>query len=218
MSLTLRSSHATDIKVLFPKANTESGVIHPASCFTTTLCTIFYPELGVYRKQPLYFFGAMLNGFICKNPMLAEANDFHYSGLDEPKNRTTQSGVIVTPVSVAQVPGLNTLGISMARVDYAPGAVNPPHFHPRASEMLVLIEGSLHVGFVTSNPENRLIQRVIQTGDVFVFPLGLMHFQRNVGNGNAVALLALNSQSPGITTIRDAEQNLPEELIPRHYT
>ncbi|CAN4109091.1 unnamed protein product [Withania somnifera] len=160
----------------------------------------------------------MLNGRVCKNPMLVEVNDFYYGGLNVPRNTSTQSGINVTPVSVSQVPGLNTLGISMARIDFAPGGINPPHSHPRATEMLVVIEGTLQVGFVTSNPENRLISKVIRLGDVFVFPVGLVHYQRNVGYGNAIALLSLNSQNPGLITMRDADQSLPEQLkfITRH--
>ncbi|CAB4269043.1 unnamed protein product [Prunus armeniaca] len=32
--------------------------------------------------------------------------------------------------------GLNTLGISLTRIDFAPNGLNPPHTHPRASEFL----------------------------------------------------------------------------------
>ncbi|KAL0383763.1 UNVERIFIED_CONTAM: putative germin-like protein 2-1 [Sesamum calycinum] len=56
------------------------------------------------------------------------------------------NGSKVTPVSVAQLPGLNTLGISMVRIDYAPWGINPPHTHPRATEILTVLEGSLQVG------------------------------------------------------------------------
>ncbi|KAL5797883.1 hypothetical protein ACOSQ2_002703 [Xanthoceras sorbifolium] len=92
----------------------------------------------------------------------------------------------------------------MVRLDYAPWGINSPHTHPRASEILTVVEGSLEVGFVTSNPENRLISKVLQKGDVFVFSVGLVHFQRNVGHGNAVAIAALSSQNPGTITIANA--------------
>ncbi|MCD9645022.1 hypothetical protein HAX54_033664 [Datura stramonium] len=154
----------------------------------------------------------MQNGQTCKNPILVNVNDFYYGGLNIPHNKTTQSGVRVTSVNVSQVPGLNTLGISMSRIDYVPGAINPPHIHPRGTEMLVVLEGSLHVGFITSSPENRLFSRVIHTGDVFVFPIGLVHFQMNVGSENAIALLSMNSQNPGLITIKDAEEILPEQV------
>jgi hypothetical protein len=37
-----------------------------------------------------------------------------------------------------------------------------------------------------------------------VFPIGLIHFQLNVGYGNAVAIAALSSQNPGVITIANA--------------
>nr|DAD47380.1 TPA_asm: hypothetical protein HUJ06_017317 [Nelumbo nucifera] len=40
-----------------------------------------------------------------------------------------------------QLPGLNTLGISLVRIDYAPYGLNPPHTHPRATEVLVFNVG-----------------------------------------------------------------------------
>ncbi|KAM7530389.1 hypothetical protein LguiB_033799 [Lonicera macranthoides] len=146
----------------------------------------------------------LLNGFACKNPMNVQANDFFFNGLHLIGNTSNSAGSRVTPVTVAQLPGLNSLGISMVRIDYAPLGINPPHTHPRASEILTVLEGSLEVGFVTSNPENRLISKVLQNGDVFVFPEGLVHFQRNVGHYNAVAIAALSSQNPGVITIANA--------------
>ncbi|XP_021818158.1 putative germin-like protein 2-1, partial [Prunus avium] len=146
----------------------------------------------------------LVNGLVCKDPKLAEANDFFSSGLQLAGNTSNAVGSSVTPVNVAQIAGLNTLGISIARIDYAPWGINPPHTHPRASEILTVLEGSLKVGFVTSNPENRLITKVLEKGDVFVFPVGLVHFQQNVGYGNAVAIAALSSQNPGVITIAHA--------------
>ncbi|CAN0914474.1 Putative germin-like protein 2-1 [Linum grandiflorum] len=118
-----------------------------------------------------------MNGFACKNPATVQASDFSFSGLHNPANTANAVGSFVTPVTVTQIPGLNTLGISM---------------------------GTLEVGFVTSNPENRLISKILQKGDVFVFPIGLIHFQRNVGYGNAVAIAALSSQNPGVITIANS--------------
>ena len=147
---------------------------------------------------------ARVNGLACKNPMTVQANDFFFSGLHIAGNASNPVGSKVTPVNVVQIPGLNTLGVSMVRIDYAPWGINPPHTHPRASEILTVVEGSLFVGFVTSNPDNRLITKVLQKGDVFVFPVGLVHFQQNVGYGNAVAIASLSSQNPGVITVANA--------------
>uniref|UniRef100_A0A2N9HKN8 Germin-like protein n=1 Tax=Fagus sylvatica TaxID=28930 RepID=A0A2N9HKN8_FAGSY len=100
--------------------------------------------------------------------------------------------------------GLNTLGASLARIDFAPYGVNPPHTHPRATEVLVVLEGTLYVGFVTSNPDHRLFAKILNKGDVIVFPIGLIHFQINIGQTNAVAFPHFNSQNPGIITIANA--------------
>ncbi|XVF42422.1 hypothetical protein PTKIN_Ptkin01aG0361500 [Pterospermum kingtungense] len=146
--------------------------------------------------------GVFVNGKVCKDPKLATAEDFFFRGLNKPGNTANQLGSKVTPVNVLQMPGLNTLGISLARIDFAPYGLNPPHTHPRGTEILTVLEGTLYVGFVTS--DNRLITKVLYPGDVFVFPIGLIHFQFNVGNTNAVALAGLSSQNPGVITIAKA--------------
>ncbi|XP_061946701.1 germin-like protein subfamily 1 member 14 [Populus nigra] len=149
--------------------------------------------------------GVFVNGKFCKDPKLATANDFFFSGLNIARSTSNPVGSVVTPANVAQIPGLNTLGISLVRIDYAPyGGLNPPHTHPRATEILTVLEGTLYVGFVTSNPDNRLITKVLNPGDVFVFPVGLIHFQFNVGKTKASAIAALSSQNPGVITIANA--------------
>ncbi|XP_071727094.1 putative germin-like protein 2-1 [Rutidosis leptorrhynchoides] len=145
-----------------------------------------------------------LNGLSCKNPMFVQAEDFYYSGLHIAADTRNSYGYRITPVSVYQIPGLNTLGISMIRIDYAQWGSNPPHTHPRATEILTVLEGTLQVGFITSDPQNRLITKVLQRGDVFVFPVGLVHFQRNLGHSNASAIAALSSQNPGVISITNS--------------
>ncbi|KAF9616047.1 hypothetical protein IFM89_028344 [Coptis chinensis] len=67
--------------------------------------------------------GVFVNGKFCKDPKLATANDFFFSGLHMLGNTSNQLSSAVTPTNVAQIPGLNTLGISLARVDFAPYAI-----------------------------------------------------------------------------------------------
>ncbi|XP_023750617.1 putative germin-like protein 2-1 [Lactuca sativa] len=162
-----------------------------------------------------------VNGLVCKEARLVQADDFFYSGLQLMGNTSNAVGSAVTPVTVAELPGLNTLGISMARIDIAPQGINPPHTHPRATEILTVMEGRILVGFVTSNPENRLITKLLQKGDVFVFPEGLIHFQKNVGNGYAVAIAALSSQNPGVITIANAvfgsNPDIAEDILAKAF-
>ncbi|KAK4602492.1 hypothetical protein RGQ29_011512 [Quercus rubra] len=145
-----------------------------------------------------------VNGKFCKDPMLTTADDFVISGLDIPGNTENQLGSSVNLVNVDKFAGLNTLGISLARIDYAPYGLNPLHTHPRGNELLVVLEGTLLAGFVTSDPDYRLFTKNLNQGDAFVFPMGLIHFQMNMGETNAVALSSFSSQNPGLITIANA--------------
>ncbi|KAH7849056.1 hypothetical protein Vadar_027814 [Vaccinium darrowii] len=138
-----------------------------------------------------------MNGFACLPSFTA--SDFFFGGLAKPGLTNNSLGSAVTPANVMQIPGLNTLGVSMARIDFAPGGLNPPHTHPRASEILFLLSGQLDVGFITT--ANVLVTMTIYEGQIFTFPKGLVHFQQNNGNVPAVAISGLNSQNPGVQVI-----------------
>ncbi|XP_022152107.1 germin-like protein subfamily 1 member 13 [Momordica charantia] len=149
-------------------------------------------------------YAVFVNGKFCKDPKLVKAEDFVFRGLETPGNTTNKLGSNVTLVNVELFPGLNTLGISLARIEFGPYGLNAPHYHPRASEILVVVEGTLLAGFVTSNP-NKLFAKLLHKGDVFVFPKGLIHFQLNVNtHGPAFAFASLSSQNPGVVTIANA--------------
>ncbi|XP_038700739.1 germin-like protein subfamily 1 member 7 isoform X2 [Tripterygium wilfordii] len=127
-------------------------------------------------------------------------------GLNIPANTSNRLGSNVTFAFVDQFLGLNTLGVTISHVDYAPnGGLNPPHYHPRGSEILLVLKGILYAGFVTSNQDNnRLFTKALNLGDLMVFPIGLPHFQLNVGNTSAVAIVAFGTQNPGVITIANA--------------
>ncbi|KAL3538395.1 hypothetical protein ACH5RR_001761 [Cinchona calisaya] len=138
-----------------------------------------------------------VNGFICKEN--ATAYDFFTTVLGTPGATNNKQGSAVTAANVMQIPGLNTLGVSLARIDYAPDGLNPPHTHPRATEIVFVLEGELDVGFITT--ANVFISTTIKKGEVFVFPRGLVHFQKNNGKVPAAVIAAFNSQLPGTQSI-----------------
>ncbi|XP_066351303.1 germin-like protein 8-5 [Miscanthus floridulus] len=144
-----------------------------------------------------------VSGFVSKDPMAVNADDFFKAAnLDKPRD-TMKSKV----GSNVMLPGLNTLSISLARIDYAPLGQNSPHTHPRATEILIVLEGALYVGFVTSNIDNgnKLFAKVLNKGDMFVFPQGLIHYQYNpIPDKTVVAIAALRSQNPRAITIANA--------------
>ncbi|KAM6581240.1 hypothetical protein CsatA_005014 [Cannabis sativa] len=115
--------------------------------------------------------------------------------LDTPRDTHNPIGSNVTQLNVDMIRGLNTVGITLACIDFAPYGQNPPHTHPRGTEIR---EHS------TLDGKNRLFTKVLNKGDVFVFPIGLIHFQFNKGHTPAVAFAALSSQNAGVITIANA--------------
>ncbi|TYH35672.1 hypothetical protein E1A91_D13G199900v1 [Gossypium mustelinum] len=134
--------------------------------------------------------GVFVNGKFCKGPKLAVAEDFFFSGLNRPGNTSNPVGSNVTIINVDQIPELNSLGISLVGIDYAPYGI------------LLVVDGTLYVSFITANPDNRLFTKILNPGDVFVFPFGLIHSQFNIGKTAAVA--GLSSQNAGVITIANA--------------
>ncbi|EXB29777.1 Germin-like protein subfamily T member 2 [Morus notabilis] len=159
------------------------------------------------------------NGFPCKPVSAVTSEDFFFDGLSKQGNTKNAFGSSLTPGNVLAFPGLNTQGISMNRVDFAPGGLNPPHSHPRASETGVVITGKLLVGFVTTN--NVFYSKVLTAGQMFVVPRGLVHFQQNVGEGNALAFTAFNSHLPGAalaaTTLFASKPQVPNQVLTKAF-
>ncbi|XP_021744584.1 germin-like protein [Chenopodium quinoa] len=168
--------------------------------------------------------GLFVNGLFCKNPMEVTVDDFLFQGLNIPGNTDNQVGSNVTRVTAENLPGLNTLGISLARIDVAPYGVNTPHHHPRATEVLTVLEGTFYAGFVTSNQpngNNKLFSKILYKGDVFIFPQGLIHFETNIGRTPAVALSPFSSQNLGVVTTAaatfGASPPIPVDVLSRAF-
>ncbi|KAM3290929.1 hypothetical protein P3S67_019218 [Capsicum chacoense] len=115
----------------------------------------------------------LVNGKFCKNPENVTAEDFFSSSLNMPGNTSNQLGFAVTGVN--------------------------------GSEIIVVLEGILYAGFVTSttgpNMKNKLFSKILHSGDVFVFPIGLIHFLLNVGKTKAVAFAGLSSPLSGYNIV-----------------
>lgn len=149
------------------------------------------------KKQAIF-----INGLPCKNPTTATASDFKSSELNhfgDTDNFYRSSTAITT---AGEFPGLNTLGLAIARSDLEVDGLILPHSHPRASEIFFLSKGVVIVGFIDS--QNQLFQTQLKKGDVFVFPKGLLHYCMNNGFESAIGLSVFNSQNPGTVSIASA--------------
>ncbi|KAH7434645.1 hypothetical protein KP509_06G027700 [Ceratopteris richardii] len=137
-----------------------------------------------------------LNGYACKTVADSSTEDFWSPLLGKRGNITNSLGSLVTLANVEKYPGLNTFGLSLTRIYFTEGGMNPPHVHPCASKIVYLVRGSMYVGFVTTG--NKLFAKRINEGGMFMFPKGLLHSQMNVGKGDVVILAALSRQNPRV--------------------
>ncbi|OIW10530.1 hypothetical protein TanjilG_15902 [Lupinus angustifolius] len=139
-----------------------------------------------------------INGVPCINPKQASSSHFVTSALSKSGNTSSNKfGFSVTSTNTVNLPGLNTLGLVLVRVDIEGNGIVPPHSHPRASEVTTCLKGQLLVGFIDTM--NRVFTQNLKPGESFVFPKGLIHFLFNRDSKQpALALSGLNSQNPGV--------------------
>ena len=177
----------------------------------------FCVALNASEQQQLGLGSLTLNGLLCKPVANVQSSDFASPLLRKPGNFTGDLGSVVNLASAGTFGALNTQGLSIARIDFKPKGINPPHVHPRATEVLFLAEGTLLVGFV-STTNNQFFYQTLYPGDLFVFPRGLVHFQFNPHKSKpARAIAALNSQNPGTSQVAAAlfasNPPLPEDVL-----
>jgi quercetin dioxygenase-like cupin family protein len=158
----------------------------------------------------------------CIDPNRATASDFATSALSRPGDtRVNSAGSNVTLTNTVNLPGLNTMGLTMARIDIEANGFVPPHSHPRASEVTICLKGELVVGFLDTS--NRFYSQKLLPGDSFVFPKGLIHFLSNADERlPALAVSGLNSQNPGLqltslASLATTKPGIPDEILKKEY-
>ncbi|XP_061339061.1 auxin-binding protein ABP19a-like [Gastrolobium bilobum] len=134
------------------------------------------------------------SGYPCKSPASLTVDDFVFSNLIAGNTSNFFKGAL-TPAFVDEFPGVNGLGFSVARLDIEEGGVIPMHSHSGASELIIIEQGHVTAGFISS--DNSVFVKTLTKGDIMIFPQGLLHFQINAGRGRATAILTFSSPNPG---------------------
>ncbi|WJX73734.1 hypothetical protein P8452_57483 [Trifolium repens] len=143
----------------------------------------------------------ILTDFIAPFGTTVDSTFFTFTGFRAllPPN-TLPSTFKALKATKAEFPALDGQSVSYAALEFPSKSINPPHTHPRSAELLFVASGSLQVGFVDTT--NKLFTQTLQTGDIFVFPKGLVHFQFNSdAQRPALALSAFGSANAGTVSI-----------------
>ncbi len=78
-------------------------------------------------------------------------------------------------------------GMTVGRVTFKPGESNPTHAHPNCDEVLFVVQGTIE----HSLPQGGMAR--LEAGDCIVLPRGRAHTAKNVGQDEAVVLVAFNA-------------------------
>jgi len=114
--------------------------------------------------------------------------------------------------NVANFPVLLGEGLSMTVGHLGPCGMNSPHTHPRATEILYLINGTIITGMLQENGA-RFVYNSVNNGSAQVFPKGSIHYQQNVGCDPVTFVAALNNEDPGTSSIAQRYFGLPPDIV-----
>ncbi|ONI01331.1 hypothetical protein PRUPE_6G133400 [Prunus persica] len=142
----------------------------------------------------------IISDFLLPANGTVHANFFTYTGFRVLVGGGPPTTFKVLKATLAEFPALDGQSVSYAILEFPSGTTNPPHTHPRSAELLFLVDGTLEVGFIDT--KNNLFTQTLQSGDLFVFPKGLVHFQYNADAQNpALAISAFGSANAGTVSL-----------------
>ncbi|KAL3679296.1 hypothetical protein R1sor_022252 [Riccia sorocarpa] len=111
-----------------------------SSAVTALLCLAAFVVLSAHAADP-----EEIRDFAPPPP--GTQLDGNYFTSTKLRNINVDKGAFanVTTINVNNFPALSGLGVSNALLVYPPGSVNVPHTHPRGTETLFVIEGTLEI-------------------------------------------------------------------------
>ncbi|KAJ6493182.1 RmlC-like cupin domain-containing protein [Mycena sanguinolenta] len=115
--------------------------------------------------------------------------------------------------TVDNFPILTDLGVSGAVSFIEPCGLNIPHLHPRANEMLTVIEGVLDAGWVQENGFDTEVQSTLGPYQATVFPMGSMHYQQNPTCSPAAFVAGFGSEDPGRSDVATSFWMLSSDVV-----
>jgi oxalate decarboxylase/phosphoglucose isomerase-like protein (cupin superfamily) len=116
------------------------------------------------------------------------------------------NGGSVRVANLINLPALSCEGVSHVLLNIDPCGLNAPHIHPRAAEIVYVIDGDdFEIGFVEENG-GRAITNRISTGFTTFIPRGLIHYGLNLSCKNTTIIGSFNSEDPGVISV--AKQTL----------
>ncbi|KAI0349412.1 RmlC-like cupin [Trametes cingulata] len=142
--------------------------------------------------------------------LLDKDSDFTFNFLNA--TATKGAGGSAVGATVANFPALVNNAMAMTIGFLGPCGMNTPHTHPRATEMLYVVNGTLSSGMIAENGA-RFVFNTLEAGSAMIFPKGSIHFQQNEGCEPMMFVAALNNEDPGVESIAQRYFGLPPDVV-----
>nr|XP_043623923.1 germin-like protein 9-3 [Erigeron canadensis] len=152
------------------------------------------------------------------NVTIVDGNFFTYTkirGFFDVQNSTDTKSMAA---SMVEFPALNGQSVSFSILQLAPGGVSAPHTRPHATGLFLVLAGQFEVGFVDTS--NKLYTQTLETGDMFIFPKGLVHYQYNPDMKKpAVGVAGFGSASATVVSVPKTlfETNIEDEVLAKSF-
>ncbi|KAH7100979.1 RmlC-like cupin [Auriculariales sp. MPI-PUGE-AT-0066] len=146
------------------------------------------------------------------NLLKADSNNFIFDFIKARDAATPGADGVVTLATAGNFPLAIGNGVAMGVGWMGPCGLNVPHWHPRASELLISIGGSLQFGTFQENGAT-FVTGTISDHQATIFPAGSLHYQQNLNCTAAQFFAAFNSEDPGrLDSAPGFFQQLPSDI------
>ncbi|KAH6659851.1 RmlC-like cupin domain-containing protein [Truncatella angustata] len=155
-------------------------------------------SLGLSKTQQVLLSDTRVDAL---NNVLTSNEDFKFSFLDKKTGGPGRGGEIVA-ANRKTFPALTNTGVGAAVAFLKPCGFNTPHVHPRATELAIVVQGTVVSSMFPENQVNtdgkpREILNTLKPFDTTVFYQGSVHSQFNPDCEDAVFVAAFNSEDAG---------------------
>ncbi|OHE99626.1 spherulin-1A [Colletotrichum orchidophilum] len=124
---------------------------------------------------------------------------------------TNNPGGVVN-ANAATFPATVGKGMIMAWIGLGPCAMLPPHYHARASNYALSVEGTTETCMTLENGA-RVVKTTLAPGMMTIFPRGSLHTMQNTGCDNATLISALSSEDAGTHNVANGLFDLPRDVV-----
>ncbi|GAB7347631.1 hypothetical protein MBLNU459_g4501t1 [Dothideomycetes sp. NU459] len=145
-----------------------------------------------------------------RDALLPDDSDWLFDFTAQEYYTFSPGGVI--NANAATFPAVVGNGMTMAMLNLGPCSMLPPHYHPRASNYVVAIEGTTNTFMITENGA-RVVRETLTPGKMTIFPQASLHAMYNTGCTNAQLVSALNNEDQGTTNVGNNLFQLPADLV-----